>query len=99
MKLKSLEMVLVANTGYSSGMVIFSCRIAYPALRRDPPVDLIAYLKDIVRLGSTGLAKRLGDTIGQGHREASGGGISVADFKLLMTLMEVDIKHFRKIVR
>ena len=96
MKLKSLEMVLVANTGYSPGMVIFSCRIAHPARRRDPPVDLIAYLKDIVRLGSKGLAKRLGDTIAKGHREASGGGIPAADFKLLMTLMEVERRHFGK---
>lgn len=91
MNIKSLEMVLVANTGYSPGMVMFSCRIAHPALKRDPPVNMIAYLKDIVRLGSKGLAERLGDTIAKGHRGASGGGISVADFELLMTLMEVDI--------
>lgn len=47
---KNLEMVIVANEGYLTNRVNFSCRIPLCARNRDPPVDIIAKLKAFASL-------------------------------------------------
>lgn len=87
-----LEIVLVANTGYTPGMVNFSCRIARVARSRDPPVNIIESLKAVAALDEGDLVKRMGDSFARGHKEASGGIIPAAEFEELMRLMKVGEK-------
>lgn len=89
---KALEIVMVANTGYLPGMVNFSCRIARCARSRDPPVNIIASLKEVADLDTTDLVERMGESFARGHKEASGGIIPAAEFEELMALMKVGEK-------
>lgn len=87
---------MVANSGYRPGYVNFSCRIANCARSRDRPVNIIASLKAAADLDTGDLVERLGDSFAQGHKEASGGIIPVAEFEELMTLMEIGEKPDQK---
>lgn len=89
---KTLEIVLVANTGYMPGMVNFSCRIARCARNRDPPVNIISSLKAVADLDTTDLVERMGESFARGHKEASGGIIPAKEFEELMALMRVGEK-------
>ena len=89
---KALEIVMVANTGYLPGLVNFSCRIAYCARGRDPPVNIISSLKAVADLDTTDLVQRMGESFARGHKEASGGIIPNAEFEELMALMKVGEK-------
>ncbi len=83
---------MVANTGYSPGLVNFSCRIARCARGRDPPVNIISSLKAVADLDTTDLVQRLGESFARGHKEASGGIVPVDEFEELMALMKVGEK-------
>lgn len=83
---------MCANTGYLSGMVNFSCRIARSARSRDPPVNIIESLKAVADLDDTGLVERMGDSFARGHKEASGGIIPADTFEEFMALMKVGEK-------
>lgn len=89
---KALEIVVCANSGYSPGMVNFSCRIARTARGRDPPVNIIASLKAAADLSTDGLAERLGDSFARGHKEASGGIVPTDAFEELMGLLKIGVK-------
>ncbi|KAL8831662.1 MAG: hypothetical protein Q9191_000740 [Dirinaria sp. TL-2023a] len=89
---KTLEIVLVANTGYLPGMVNFSCRIARSAQSRDSPVNTIESLKAVADLDTTGLVERMGQSFARGHKEASGGIVPAAAFEELMALMKIGEK-------
>ncbi|KAH7058889.1 DHH family protein [Macrophomina phaseolina] len=88
-----LEVVLVANEGYLPGLVNFSCRVARCARVRDPPVNIIAVLKEVAdRAPDQTLRERLGQSFARGHKEASGGIVPVDEFEELMACMEVGKK-------
>ena len=70
---KALEIVMVANYGYLPGMVNFSCRIARTARSRDPPVNIIASLKEAAALSTTDLVARMGSSFARGHKKARSG--------------------------
>jgi hypothetical protein len=89
---KALEIVVCANYGYSEGMVNFSCRIARCARSREPPVDIIASLKEAAALSQEGLTERLGESFARGHKEASGGIVPLAEFEELMGLLRIGEK-------
>ncbi|KAI4221441.1 MAG: hypothetical protein L6R36_006907 [Xanthoria steineri] len=92
LKSSKLEIVLVANSGYLSGMVNFSCRVARCARTRDPPVNIISSLKAVADLDTTDLVQRMGESFARGHKEASGGIIPQQEFEELMALMKVGEK-------
>lgn len=83
---------MVANYGYLPGKVNFSCRIARCARGQDPPVNIIATLKEIANLDTTNLVARLGENFARGHKEASGGIVNTTEFEELYTLMKVGEK-------
>lgn len=89
---KSLEIVMVANSGYLPGMINFSCRIARCARGRDPPVNIIESLKVAADLSDTQLSERLGESFARGHKEASGGIVPAEAFEELMGLLKVGEK-------
>jgi hypothetical protein len=89
---KSLEIVMVANSGYLPGMINFSCRIARCARGRDPPVNIIESLKAAADLSDTQLSERLGESFARGHKEASGGIVPAEAFEELMGLLKVGEK-------
>lgn len=89
---KALEIIIVANSGYRPGYVNFSCRIARSARSRDPPVNIIASLKEAANLDTGDLVARLGSSFARGHKEASGGIVPVAEFEELTTLMKIGEK-------
>jgi hypothetical protein len=94
---KALEIVMCANSGYlEPGTVNFSCRIARCAKMRDPPVNIIQVLRDAADLSTNGLRQRLGDSFARGHKEASGGIVSVEAFEELMGLLQVGEKQKSK---
>ncbi len=88
---------MVANYGYLPGKVNFSCRIANCAKNRpdQPPVNIIAFLKEIADLGAKDLKERLGENFARGHKEASGGIVNVTEFEELCGLMKVGEKPDR----
>jgi len=92
LKSPKLEIVMVANTGYLPGMVNFSCRVARTAKNNDPPVDIIATLKEVAALSDSNLVARMGGSFARGHKEASGGIIPVAEFEELMGLIKLGEK-------
>lgn len=88
-----LEVVMVANDGYLPGMVNFSCRIPRSARARHPPVNIIEILEGIAaKAPDATLRARLGESFARGHKEASGGIVSIRDFEELMQVMEVGKK-------
>ena len=89
---KSLEIILVANHGYTPGLVNFSCRIARCARDRSPPVNIIASLKAVADLDASDLKQRMGESFARGHKEASGGIVPEKEFEELMALMKVGEK-------
>lgn len=89
---KALEIVMCANSGYLTGMVNFSCRIARCAKSRDPPVNIIESLKAAADLSTDGLKDRLGESFARGHKEASGGIVPLEAFEELMSLLKVGQK-------
>lgn len=98
---KTLEIVMVANSGYLPGMVNFSCRIARCARARaagegGKEVDIIESLKAAAGLSTNGLEERLGESFARGHREASGGIVPAAAFEELMGLLRVGEKKAEK---
>jgi hypothetical protein len=97
LKSKSLEIVMVANYGYLHGKVNFSCRIANCAINRpdQPPVNIIAVLKEIADLDTEDLKVRLGESFAKGHKEASGGIVNVAEFEELCDLIKLGEKPDR----
>jgi len=88
---------MVANYGYLPKKVTFSCRVANCAKSRpdQPPVNIIAVLKEIVDLDTEDLKTRLGESFARGHKEASGGIVNVAEFEQLCSLMKVGEKPDR----
>ena len=92
LKSKTLEIVMVANSGYRPDFVNFSCRIARTARLKDPPVNIIASLKQAADLDNGSLVERLGESFARGHKEASGGIVPAAEFEELMSLMKVGEK-------
>jgi hypothetical protein len=93
---KALEIVMCANSGYLPGMVNFSCRIARCARSKSPPVNIIEALKAAADLSTDGLRERLGESFARGHKEASGGIVSVEAFEELMGLLQVGEKQKNK---
>lgn len=100
---KNLEMVIVANEGYLSDKVNFSCRIPRCARNRDPPIDIIAKLKAFASMrGPPGeetvddkresLLERLGDDFARGHVQASGGIVANEEFEELVRNMQIGVK-------
>ena len=90
---KTLEIVMCANSGFLPDKVNFSCRIARVARQRDPPVDIIAYLKAAADAHPSGtLRERMGEDFARGHVQASGGIVGVKEFEDLMEGLEVGVK-------
>ena len=83
---------MCANYGYLPGKVNFSCRIARCAKDRDISVNIIDSLKAVADLDTTDLVERLGSNFARGHKEASGGIVSTAEFEELCVLMKVGEK-------
>jgi len=77
-------------------MVNFSCRIARCARSREPPVNIIETLKAAAALSTDGLGDRLGESFARGHKEASGGVVTVEAFEELMKLLKVGEKPEKK---
>lgn len=92
LKSNKLEVILVANDGYSEGMVNFSCRIPKAAKINDPPINIIATLEGYAAQGENGLRERLGVSFARGHKEASGGIVPTEEFEELMNVMRVGEK-------
>lgn len=98
---KTLEVVMVANTGYLPGKVNFSCRIPRTARGRDQAVSIIERLRYYASLnddhgedGEDGsrkppLLERVGEDFARGHVQASGGIVDVEHFEELLRLMQV----------
>ncbi|EEU37709.1 uncharacterized protein NECHADRAFT_24662, partial [Fusarium vanettenii 77-13-4] len=83
-----VEVVLVANEGYSPGMVSFSCRVAKCAKGMFPPVDTIKFLRETAdRAADPTLRDRLGESFARGHKVASGGKVPKAEFEELMEVL------------
>lgn len=82
---------MVANYGYLSGKVNFSCRIANCALDRTPPINIITSLKEIADLAPNAdeFKQRLGESFARGHKEASGGIVDVKVFEELCALIKL----------
>lgn len=100
---RQLEIVLVANEGYTPGKVNFSCRIARCARSRQPPVNIIEKLKGYASMSdpdSDGakalLLERVGDSFARGHVQASGGIIDADHFEELMRIMQVGGKSVKR---
>ncbi|OHE91061.1 DHH family protein [Colletotrichum orchidophilum] len=92
-----LEVVLVANEGYLPGMVNFSCRIPRCARAKEPPVNIIEVLEGVAaRAKDSTLRERLGSSFARGHKEASGGIVSKAEFDELIAVLEVGKKVERE---
>lgn len=94
---KKLEVVMVANEGYLSGMVNFSCRIARSARARAAAegreISIIDILKEAASRSETGdLTTRMGESFARGHKEASGGIVGVSEFEELMNVLGVGEK-------
>ncbi|KAL2052952.1 hypothetical protein ABVK25_006893 [Lepraria finkii] len=89
---KTLEIIMVANSGYRPGYVSFSCRIARCARSRDPPVNIIASLRAAADLDTGDLVGRMGESFARGQKEASGGIVPAAEFEELMALMRIGEK-------
>ncbi|WAO96528.1 Hypothetical protein NCS54_01420400 [Fusarium falciforme] len=86
-----LEVVLVANEGYSPGMVSFSCRVPKCARGRDPPVSIIEFLRETAsRAADPTLIERLGESFARGHTVASGGKVPKAEFEELMEVLQLE---------
>lgn len=92
LKSRTLEIILVANSGYLPENINFSCRIAKCARNKDPPVNIIASLKDAANLADKDLIGRMGESFARGHKEASGGIVPVQEFEELMGLLGVGEK-------
>ncbi|KAK5991901.1 hypothetical protein PT974_05289 [Cladobotryum mycophilum] len=85
-----LEVILVANEGYLPGMVNFSCRIPKCARARDPPVNIIETLRQLVeKAADPTLKARLGESFARGHKEASGGIVPKDEFEELMATLDI----------
>ena len=83
----------MANSGYLPNKVNFSCRVPRCARSRDPPVDIIAALKQYAAdAPSENLVERLGDDFAHGHTVASGGIVNQDEFEELMASMRVGEK-------
>jgi hypothetical protein len=101
---KKLEIVMVANEGYTEGKVRFSCRVARCARAREIEVDIIESLRGYASLPdhdadgdgggekSVPLLERVGEDFARGHVQASGGVVDVEQFEELMRLMRVGVK-------
>ncbi|KAK5017629.1 hypothetical protein BJ546DRAFT_837308 [Cryomyces antarcticus] len=101
LKSEKLEVVMVANEGYSEGKFHFSCR----AVRGKKGVDIIALLEEYANAsdepgkdGEEGgtLRARLGENFAQGHVQASGGIVKAEEFEELMRHMRVGEKVGKK---
>ena len=79
---------MVANSGYTLGLVNFSCRIARCAWSRHngPDVDIIALLKGYAAR-EPGLSEAMGDNFARGHKQASGGIVPTEQFEQLWAVM------------
>ncbi|KIP03310.1 hypothetical protein PHLGIDRAFT_111054 [Phlebiopsis gigantea 11061_1 CR5-6] len=88
LKSPKLQIVMVANSGYTPGLVNFSCRIARCARGRanEPDIDIIALLKSYA-LREPGLSKAMGDDFARGHKQASGGIVRTEQFEKLWAVM------------
>ncbi|KAG8898530.1 hypothetical protein FRB99_007380 [Tulasnella sp. 403] len=104
LKSSKLEVVMAANDGYLPGMVNFSCRVARVANTRAkergiPPPNIIEILKgyaDNAQVGNgPSLRERLGDNFARGHKEASGGIVTLELFGKLCVAMEIGVKDVR----
>lgn len=92
-----LEVIMVANEGFMPDRVHFSCRVPRSARARDPPVNLLHALADLVdRSPDPTLRARLGDNFGKGHVQASGGIVPKKEFEELMELLAVGTKTPKK---
>lgn len=84
-----LQVVMVANTGYTPGRTHFSCRVARTT-RAPSAVNIIALLKDYATR-APGLADEMGDDFARGHRQASGGIVATAQFERLWEVMVASV--------
>ncbi|GAA6017875.1 hypothetical protein JCM10207_003484 [Rhodosporidiobolus poonsookiae] len=96
-KAKTLVCVMCANTGYTPGMVHFSCRAPRRSLddSKADPVDLIAFLRSLSPLCdalSPSWSSRVGSDFARGHREATGGIIGAEEFEVLVRAIELGVK-------
>ncbi|KAG8959395.1 hypothetical protein FRC03_008044 [Tulasnella sp. 419] len=102
LKSKTLEIVMVANSGYLPGLVNFSCRIAKIAYARmnegaaEPNIIelLQSYADRYVPLpGEPSFRELVGDNFARGHKQASGGIIKTELFEEFCRLMEIGVKR------
>ncbi|KAI8818764.1 DHH phosphoesterase [Fimicolochytrium jonesii] len=93
LKATNLEALVVANTGYNPHRVHFACRI--PRSRKSqitlPEPDLITLLSELAAKVD-GLREKLGDDYARGHKEATGGVVSMEAWGLLKEAMELGVK-------
>lgn len=91
LKSPKLQIVMVANSGYTPGLTNFSCRVARCAHRSgEHDVDIISILKEYAAR-SPGLAEAMGGDFARGHRQASGGIVPAEQFEKLWSVMENSI--------
>ncbi|KAI0873546.1 DHH family protein [Hypoxylon argillaceum] len=85
-----LEVVLVANEGYTPGKVNFACRLAKCAKGRDPPVIVIKVVHSVVnRAPDPTFRWRVGESFVGGHQTAAGGSMPKAEFEEFLEILEV----------
>lgn len=77
---------MVANDGYTDGMTHFSCRLTRAARAREPSPSIIAMLKEYAGKAPE-LVAQMGDNFARGHKQASGGIVTHANFEKLWQLM------------
>lgn len=89
LKSPKLQVVMVANSGYTPGRTHFSCRVARCAHARsgEPDVDIISILKEYAAR-SPGLVEAMGSDFARGHKQASGGIVEVEQFEKLWSVMK-----------
>ncbi|ESZ92905.1 hypothetical protein SBOR_6714 [Sclerotinia borealis F-4128] len=85
---EALEIVIVANYGYLSGKVDFSCRRAEFTQASDNTVNIIESLKAIANLDTTDLVERLRENFVRGFKKP-GGIVNTAEFEELCDLMKL----------
>ncbi|KAF5230033.1 hypothetical protein FANTH_14005 [Fusarium anthophilum] len=87
---RELQVVMVANEGYTRGVVNYSCRVPTCARGRDPPVNIPEILiRAAEGADDDTLIERLGPRFAGGHKNASGGMIPQAEFEEFLEVIGV----------
>lgn len=95
LKSKNLQVVMCANSGYSPGLTNFSCRIAQVAKKRGEQVNIIDVLNSYADQDPDWKQELMrqseGNSLFNGHIQASGGIFEHHHFAKLCELMQIGV--------